>query len=47
MFGYGPPSEDGLPVPDGWTEDCQQQSKSWATTMAAQLARWFGGDSPN
>lgn len=43
-FGDGPPVKDGLPVADGWTEDCAEQSESLTTAMAEWMGRWFGGE---
>lgn len=43
MFGRGLPEEGGLPWPDDYAEELDQDAQSWATAMAKQLTRWLSG----
>lgn len=41
-FGGGPPVEDGLPAPDRYTDDLDQQAQSMMATITQQMSHWFG-----
>lgn len=37
-FGAGPPVDDGLPDPDHYAEELDQQAQAWTATIAAWMA---------
>ncbi|MDN4520711.1 hypothetical protein QYF68_23260 [Mycolicibacterium austroafricanum] len=45
-FGGGPPVEEGLPAPDYYAEELDQQAQAWTAAITAWLARRDAGREP-